>query len=330
MATYKLIQDIEAEDKILGPLTLRQFIFALITVFFGYLCFIVLTKGAAFMLVVFLPPFLFFGFFALPLGRDQPTEVWALAKLRFLFKPRKRIWNQSGVKELVTITAPKKIERHLTKGYSQVEVDSRLHALADTIDSRGWAVKHVNLNAYAAPVYTPPASDRLVDLSTLPQVVPNNDIVAADDMMDIDHSPIAQQFQNMIEESSAGRREGVVERMNNATPVQTPTAQPQNNYWFMDNSAKPASDDDNSLATVKTGDSSKPKPYGNLRSVKTSTKKAQKATTQASPPPMTAPSDPAILSLAENDDLNVATLAREAKRAKGKDNSDDEVVVSLH
>ena len=143
MATYKLIQDIEAEDKILGPLTLRQFIFALITVFFGYLCFLVLTKGAAFMLVVFLPPMVFFGFFALPLGRDQPTEVWALAKLRFLFKPRTRIWNQSGVKELVTITAPKKIERHLTKGYTQTEVDSRLHALADTIDSRGWELGEV-------------------------------------------------------------------------------------------------------------------------------------------------------------------------------------------
>ncbi|MGH7158305.1 MAG: PrgI family mobile element protein [Candidatus Saccharimonadales bacterium] len=28
MATYKVIQDIEAEDKILGPLTLRQFIYA--------------------------------------------------------------------------------------------------------------------------------------------------------------------------------------------------------------------------------------------------------------------------------------------------------------
>ena len=28
MATYKVIQDIEAEDKLIGPLTLRQFIYA--------------------------------------------------------------------------------------------------------------------------------------------------------------------------------------------------------------------------------------------------------------------------------------------------------------
>src|SRR6476469_1786378 len=103
MATYKLIQDIEAEDKILGPLTLRQFIFALIAVFLFYICFFLLAKGGAFFLIIFLPPALFFGFFALPLGREQPTEIWALAKLRYWFKPRKRLWNQDGVKELVTI-----------------------------------------------------------------------------------------------------------------------------------------------------------------------------------------------------------------------------------
>jgi hypothetical protein len=39
-------------------------------------------------------------------------------------------------------------------------------------------------------------------------------------------------------------------------------------------------------------------------------------------------SDPAILSLANNNDLNIATLAREADKAKG--GSPDEVVISLH
>src|SRR3954464_5956509 len=133
MATYKLIQDIEAEDKILGPLTLRQFVFALIACFLFYICFILLKSRAAFMLVVLLPPALFFAFFALPFGRDQPTEIWFLAKLRYLFKPRVRVWNQSGIKELVTITVPKKVERVLTNGLSQDEVKSRLQALANTI-----------------------------------------------------------------------------------------------------------------------------------------------------------------------------------------------------
>src|SRR5580658_8123021 len=107
MAIYKVLQDIEAEDKILGPLTLRQFIFGLITAFLLYICFICIAKGAPYLLVIFLPPALLAGFFAYPFGRDQPTEVWAVAKLRFLFKPRRRMWDQSGVKELVTITVPK-------------------------------------------------------------------------------------------------------------------------------------------------------------------------------------------------------------------------------
>jgi hypothetical protein len=122
VATYKVIQDIEAEDKILGPLTLRQFIFALVGSFFTYLSFLVLTKGLPVLLIIFLPPALFCWLFAFPFGRDQPTEIWFLAKLRFWFLPRKRLWDQTGVIELVTITVPKKIERILTDGLSQSEV----------------------------------------------------------------------------------------------------------------------------------------------------------------------------------------------------------------
>src|SRR5580704_13538668 len=148
MATYKVIQDIEAEDKLVGPLSLRQFIYAAIAALCAYLSFVSLTKGAAFLLVIFVPVMLFTGFFAAPLGGDQPTEVWALAKIRFFIKPRRRIWDQSGVKDLVNITVPKKIEKAFSNGLSQSEVHSRLRALASTIDSRGWVIKNVNANLY--------------------------------------------------------------------------------------------------------------------------------------------------------------------------------------
>ena len=45
--------------------------------------------------------------------------------------------------------------------------------------------------------------------------------------------------------------------------------------------------------------------------------------------PVTPPVDPAIISLANNDDLNVATLARQANKANEQRPSDDEVVISL-
>src|SRR5688572_2237225 len=109
MATYKVIQDIEAEDKLLGPFSLRQFIYLLIvavTMFLGYK----LASATIFLVIPLLPIVIFFALLAAPFGRDQSSEVWLLAKIRFIIKPRKRIWNQDGIQQLVTITAPKKIE----------------------------------------------------------------------------------------------------------------------------------------------------------------------------------------------------------------------------
>ena len=105
MATYKVIQDIEAEDKLLGPLSLRQFIYAVIVIVLGFVAF---TLGQIqFLLVLpFIPPIMFFGLLAAPFGQDQSSEVWLLAKIRFMFKPRRRVWDQSGLSELVTVTAP--------------------------------------------------------------------------------------------------------------------------------------------------------------------------------------------------------------------------------
>jgi hypothetical protein len=235
MATYKVLQDIEAEDKIVGPFTLRQFIYAGIASFLLYLSFFALTKNVGFLLIFFVPPALFTGFLAIPWHGDQPTEVWALAKLRFFLKPRKRIWDQSGAKELVTITVPKKIEHSLTNGLSQAEVRSRLHALADTIDSRGWAVKNMNITGATLPsLYS--TSDRLVDASALPQEVSGVDVQASDDILDASANPIAQHFDTMISTAAASHRQQIVQQLQTPpAPVATTTtpAAPPNDYWFM-------------------------------------------------------------------------------------------------
>jgi hypothetical protein len=304
VATYKLIQDIEAEDHILGPLTLRQFIFAIIAIFCFYICFIVATKGAAFLLVLFVPPGLFFGFFALPFGGDQPTEIWALAKLRFWFKPRRRIWDQSGVKELVTITVPKKVERVYSDGLSQTEVKSRLTALANTIDSRGWAVKNVNVSTYLSNRMAPANSERLLDISAVPQQVPEDTVSASEDILDERNNPIAQQFDAMINQSSQQHHQALVDQI--SRPAIAPSPSAQNNQWFM--SASP-------LSTARP--TTPPLPT------------YQPAAAQPDPAPVTAPADAAILSLANNNDLSVDTLAREARKAKGQEPDQGEVVISL-
>jgi hypothetical protein len=252
MATYKVIQDIEAEDKLLGPLTFRQFVYAGSCVLFLYLTYLVAAKGAPFMVVVFLPLAALSGFFAWPWSRDQPTEVWALARIRFLVKPRRRIWSQSGAKELVTITAPKQVQAVYTNGLSQDEVQTRLRALAETIDSRGWVVKNVNVNMFGQPTSTPP-SDRLVGMSSIPQPVQDVDIQAQDDILEASN-PIAQQFDTMIAASTKARRQEILDQLQSPTVAQQQTAAGQQsgiapraggsaanangpqsaNYWFLD------------------------------------------------------------------------------------------------
>lgn len=369
MSTYKVIQDIEAEDKLLGPLTLRQFIYALVSVFFLYLCFVGITKHALFLLAVFFPPAAFTGFFAFPFMKDQPTEVWALAKLRFLFKPRKRIWDQSGVKELVTITVPKKIERILTDGLSQNEVSSRLGALASTLDSRGWAIKNVNVNLYSQPVFAGMMgtnSDRLIDMSSMPQIVPSYDVQASDDILDERNNLVAQQFDQMINASAQAHRQQMIDQMNNvmspvpAAPIAA--AQPAD-YWFMNQQAAQDPPADQSMFTAAELQAAI--PVAQAESIEDealvarikATREAQHATSHlrtlqpitdqaAVQPIQTSASSSlinddeqalaaspkgaqaAILSLANNNDLSIATIARQANKVGGE-TSDGEVVISL-
>ncbi|MDL2341586.1 MAG: PrgI family protein [Patescibacteria group bacterium] len=365
MATYKVIQDIEAEDKILGPLTLRQFIYALIMCFFLYLCFIVITKHVTFLLIVFLPPVLFTGFFAFPFRMDQPTEVWAVAKIGFLFKPRKRIWDQSGVKELVTVTVPKKIERVYTNGLSQTEVQSRLSALASTIDTRGWAIKNVNVNMFAQPaMVTDDGSDRLVAMSSMPQPVADYDIKASDDILDETSNPIAQQFTQMITASTQAHRQQLIDTMNGATATAPPSqADPAVDMWFTRHSAAsaaattgipftpqvvepsstaapvapapatPSADELAFLDHLKEENSTEQVYSSHMKTIQPLS--AQPPAGPAIAPPVAEsivarPADPVIENLSRSNDLDIATLAREAHKAKPNDDPmQGEVVISL-
>lgn len=385
MATYKVLQDIEAEDKLVGPLTLRQFIYAAVTAICLYVSFLLATKGAPYLLVIFVPPALVSGFFAFPWGREQPTEIWALAKLRFMVKPRKRIWNQSGVKEMVTVTAPKKIEPVYTNGLSQTEVSSRLHALADTIDSRGWAIKNVQPGM---PITTPVIgqnaadSDRLVGVNILPEVQPIADIPAADDMLDEQNSPIARQFDQMIKQSNAEHHERIMQEMSQAqtappqpAPAPAQPAASPNDYWFLNQgpavgsaqTIRPGATVPPSIAAAQATaeeaalsqqlkEQSKESiqiSYGHLRTIQPLSQQHQMTTpapqpaanpatpstpaaaspvtapvpepTKTATPPVTHQPNPATLKYVNNDDLTVATIARQVN-----ENPPDEIVISLH
>jgi hypothetical protein len=220
MAVYKVIQDIEAEDKLLGPLTLKQFIFAIISAGFIFVAFMIVSKtGLIYLAIPFLPFIIAFGVLAAPLSKDQPTDLWLAARIRFLLKPRKRIWDQSGIKELVTITVPKKEIKQLTDNLSQGEVKSRLEALADTLDSRGWAIKNVGINSFQNPAFAyayAGGEDRLIDPSSLPGAVEDTTITSADDILDAYNNPTAQHFEEMVQASTAQHKAQAVQQMQQA------------------------------------------------------------------------------------------------------------------
>jgi hypothetical protein len=291
-------------------------------------------------------------FFAIPWQSQQSTEVWALAKIRFFFKPRKRVWDQSGVKELVTITAPKHVEVDYTNGLSQGEVTNRLKALAETIDTRGWAVKNVSANMYSPSSWAAAqdSTERLLNVNDFSREVPNYDVSAEQDVLDPKNNPIAQQFDSLISASSQAHRQQVVDNMHQASGAsQTGLGSDNPAAWFsgparpttqtaLDTPA-PSDADDAALSqqlhshsaqqdmssahlrTIQPGGTSQPAHHSAV----------SKAARAATAKPVTPKVDPAILELANNNDLSVATIAREANRHSSQERPDepDEVVISL-
>lgn len=400
---YKIPQDVEADDKFVGPLSFKQFIYCGIAGVSGYLSFLSLTRGFWPVLFLFAPVIIAAGFLGFPWGRDQPTEVWLAARIRFFIKPRTRIWNQSGIKQLVTVTAPKRVDRHLTNGLSQTEVTSRLTGLADLLDSRGWAVKNVNVNLYGNPAALAPSTtdDRLIDVASLPQEVV--EVTANDDVLDERSNPTAQHFDEMIKNSEEKHRKEVISQMQEVRDAPIPaTGRPDPSqqatggnadFWFLQQGAhngqhqspdqivnqitsqqaalepnfttfdKPdlvaphtaaptprsaenatnvtQRDEEALLNKIHHDHEMNSNPFGNVKTIMPLGETAQNVATEtaasqptgAAPqmplPPVTPPVNPAIINLANNDDLNVATIARQADKNQKLSASDDEVVVSL-
>lgn len=141
MAVYKVPQDVEADDKLIGPFSFRQFI---------YLIIVAISIAGAWGLsrlfiplaIIPLPIIIFFAALALPLRKDQPMEAYLSAVVSFYFlKSRKRFWMPDGIDSFVTIIPPKDADKILTKELDESEATRRLSYLADLVDTHGWAIR---------------------------------------------------------------------------------------------------------------------------------------------------------------------------------------------
>ena len=335
MAVYKVAQDVEADDKLIGPFSFRQFIYLIIVAISIALAW-GLSRIFVGLAVIPLPLILFFGALALPLRKDQPMEVYLAALVSFYLKPRKRLWTPDGIESLIQITAPKVVEVQRAKAISETEAERRLSYLADIADTRGWAVRHS-----AQPL----ASNSMITDAYF-------EAQQAEDVLD-DSGGVAQSFDAMITQADERRRQEMMARMHQVAEQPTPTA------IATPTPVPPVADPYVALAGQAAATPSEPQttagpqpqfnPYPNAihqsviqpLSVASQLPVAAPQPEPATPEPIaaenTAPStsekplSPDIISLANNTDLSIETIQREANRIQHKAEEDEgEVFISLH
>ena len=118
MAQYKVPQDVEADDKLLGPFSFRQFIYLMIASG-GIVAAIGLFQIFPLLAIVPLPVVFFFALLALPLKKDQPMETYLAAIVYYHLKQKNRIWTPGQRESTIIITAPKIVEKNRTIVYCE-------------------------------------------------------------------------------------------------------------------------------------------------------------------------------------------------------------------
>jgi hypothetical protein len=315
MAVYKVAQDVEADDKLIGPFSFRQFIYLIIVAISIALAW-GLSRLFIGLAIIPLPLIVFFGALALPLRKDQPMEIYLAAIVSFYLKPRRRLWTPDGVESLVEIITPKVLEVQRTKDLSQSEAEKRLSYLADIADTGGWAIRNT-VDPFA--VATPLATDAFYAAQQ------------TEDVLD-DNGGIAHSFDAMINQADERRRQEMLARMKQPAAMATT---PQSSPVPPQPAAAPTTPDDvnvtfnpyptsihqmviNPIGTTPVAPEPVPQPAAeptNNTPITTSEKTVS----------------PDIINLASNSDLSIETIQREANRIQHKKDLDDgeEVIISL-
>ena len=329
MAVYKVPQDVEADDKLIGPFSFRQFIYLIIVAGSGFIGWILYQLFFPLVIIV-VPVILLFGALALPLRKDQPMETYLAAIISFYLKPHRRLWNPDGAQALVEITVPKVVEVSRTNNLSQDEAEQRLSYLAQIVDSRGWAVRGVQGRD---PVSTNSmTNDAFFDAQAAPDILDESVGVGRALETRLDQND-AQRHQTMLEQFRAQSANTAAQQQMAVAPqpaVNTtiPQLQPIATTDPYAGIPAPAGNTAGQQVTFN--------PYPAMHQSVISpaadgVNTPQPANTQPEPEkPSNKQLSPDIINLANNPDLSVETIAREANRIHEKEKlSDNEVVISL-
>jgi len=311
MAVYKVPQDVEADDKLIGPFSFRQFIYLVIVVLS-----IVLAWGLWQVFIplsiIPIPIIIFFGALALPLRKDQPMEIYMAAMVSFYLKPRRRLWDPDGIDSLVEITVPKTLEIQRTKDLTQSEAQRRFSYLAEIVDSQGWSIRGAGVQAPNSAMN----SDVYFEAQQTPDVLDNDNIVA-------------QAFGVKLSQNDARKHQEMIELVQKPSiavprPNQTQEIPSPSNYFGGAAPTEPAAAPEPSI-----DEPLKYNPYPNIQQ-SVIQPIGQKDPVVESPPTTSEKVVPAgIINLASNTDLSIAAIAREANRIQEKQDLNNEVIIKL-
>ena len=361
MAQYKVPQDVEADDKLLGPFNFRQFVYLLIS---GGLIALAVGLFQLFPLLAIIPvPFtLFFLALALPLRKDQPMETYLAALVSYYTKPRTKKWMAGQRDTTILITAPKVVEENRTRDISGEEATHRLSFLADIVDSQGFAIKGAGASpmredlvaeANATPdmfeAYQSQVINRVIDQDKMSR---HNDAVKemrsaiernTDQTVTTDQEPakiIKREDKEMVTEEPT-QPENVM-----ANPVPPIAPQPEMPVFTQEEPRfssfgeeailKPDMEIENSDVVVRpeieifSERAEKVRIPGAERPGE-DIEEAPVETPAPQPQAQNNPTNPvndSIMELAHNEDFSVATIAKEANRINRKEKG--EIFVSLH
>ena len=310
MAVYKVPQDVEADDKLIGPFTFRQFIYLVIVALAIALAW-GLSRLFIPLAVIPVPIIIFFGALALPLRKDQPMEIYLAAIVAFYLKPRRRLWDPDGVESLVEVVAPKTVEVSLTKDISQGEAQRRLSYLAEIVDTQGWAVRGPGIQA--------------------PNSAMNSDVYfeaqQTQDILDVDNS-VAHSLDTKLDQSDLARRQKAAEMMTAQVEKTDLIPPPPISAPIVNSTTSEAPQ-----TTTEPTPDLKFDPYpDSIRQTVIQPMEAQNQLTSGDntpDKPSEKPISADIINLANNKDLSIETIAREANRIQEKQELSEEVVVSL-
>lgn len=319
MASYKVPQDVEAEDKLLGPLSFRQFIYLIIALMFGGL--------AYFLALVFIPlaiipaPFaIAFLILALPLKKDQPMEVYLAALLAFYFKPRRKIWEQDGILSLVEFTNEMPQDQRVTQDITFEQAKQQISFLSSVVDSNGMIIRN-------QLVANPSIHSEILAEAT-----------QVEDIHD-EYASVTQNFDQIISQQQQTQRQQIIQHIQQPTqqsyitPSSVPTA--ANNFSNLQQYQTEININTTSLNTQVAQPTVQPQQFiPNPIQVSASpqlvvnNQPLNETQTNHNISPT-----PDIINLANNNNLSIQTMAAEAKKINERhkliDGENEEVVISL-